>query len=53
MTTISMSKTLVKSNELMAELLKNVKRSNKIIMSVNVVNILTLIVILYILYGRT
>ena len=34
-----------KTNELLEELLKNIRRSNKILMSVNLVNVMTILVL--------
>jgi hypothetical protein len=41
-----------KTNETLLELLKNVKRSNKILMMVNGVNIMTILVLILVLVMR-
>jgi len=46
---MTLSKEIKKTNELLDLLLQTIKRTNKIIISVNVVNICTLIVILWFL----
>jgi hypothetical protein len=38
-----------KTNELLEELLQNIRRSNRILMSVNAVNVMTIIVLVIVL----